>query len=118
MARGYGARWLRGANAAWYYGRAAARLLGTVRRGRSANDGKNFSATQADVFLDGFTFRDFVNECWAEHSRRMAAFDPDLPLPRLLPTVARVALAGWRLRSSIRAVLDKPRVKRARCLPR
>src|SRR5215831_12402757 len=69
-ARGYGAWWLRGANAAWYYRRAAARLLGTVRRGRSANDGKNFSATQAGVFLDGFTFRDFVNECWAEHARR------------------------------------------------
>ena len=117
-ARGYGARWLRGANAAWYYGRASGRLFGTVRRGRSAKGGKDFSATQAGVFLDGFTFRDFVNECWSEHARRMAEFDPDLLLPRLLPIVAGVALASWRLLPTIPTVLGRPRVKRARCLPR
>jgi hypothetical protein len=87
-------------NAAWYYSRAIGRLLGTLRRGRRANDRKNFSATQASVFLDGFTFRGFVKECCAEHARRMAGFDSYLLLPRLLPTVAGVALAGWRLRSS------------------
>src|SRR5262245_39375317 len=45
--RGRIAGWLRGANAARYYARAIARLLATVRRGRRANDGKDFSATQA-----------------------------------------------------------------------
>jgi len=99
-ARGYGARWLRAGNAAWYYSRAIGRLLGTLRRGRRANDGKDFSATQASALLDGFTFRGFVKECCAEHARRMAGFDSDLLLPRLLPTVAGVALAGWRLRPS------------------
>ena len=95
-ASGYGAQWLRTANAAWYYSRAIGRLLGTVRRGRSANDRKDFSATQAGVFLDGFTFRGFLKECCAEHARRMAGFDSDLLLPRLLPTIAGVALADWR----------------------
>src|SRR6201993_1767258 len=56
-ARGRVAGWLRGANALRYYCRAIGRLVGTIRRGRQANDGKDFSATQARVFLDGFTFR-------------------------------------------------------------
>jgi hypothetical protein len=38
----------------------------------------------------------------------MAEFDPDLLLPRLLPTVAGVALAGWRLRPRTRAVREDP----------
>jgi len=49
-ARGYGARWLRAAIAAWYYSRAIGRLLGTLRRGRNANDGKDFSATRRASF--------------------------------------------------------------------
>ena len=100
-ARGYGARWLRAAIAAWYYRRAIGRLLGTLRRGRNANDGKDFSATQASVLLNGLTFGGFVQECCAEHARRMAGFDSDLLLPRLLPTVAGVVLAGRRLRPSV-----------------
>ena len=84
-------------NAARYYGRAIGRLLGTVWRGRRANDGKDFSATQAGVFLDGFTFRGFVAECRAEHERRMGEFDPDLLQPRFLPRLAGIALAGLRL---------------------
>jgi hypothetical protein len=100
-ASGYGSRWLRAANAAWYYSRAIGRLLGTLRRGRRANDGKDFSATQASVFLNGLTFRGFVQECCTEHARRMAGFDSDLLLPRLLPTVAGLVLAGRRLRPSV-----------------
>ena len=92
--RGRGARWWRGAVAARYYGRAVGRLVGTVRRGRDANDGKDFSATQAGVFFDGFTLRGLIEECRAEHARRMAEFDPDLLRPSLLPRLAGVALAG------------------------
>jgi hypothetical protein len=102
-ARGRFAGWLRGANAARHYGRAIGRLLATVRRGRLANDGRDFSATQASVFLDGFTFRSFVEECCAEHERRMREFAPDLLQPRFLPRVAEIALAGLRLGSVIRA---------------
>ena len=96
-ARGGVAGWLRGANSARYYCRAVGRLLGTVRKGRHANDGKDFSATQASVFLEGFTLRRFIEECCAEHARRMQEFDPDLLQPRFLPKLAEIALVGWRL---------------------
>jgi hypothetical protein len=106
-ARGGIAGWLRGVNAARYYGRAIGRLLGTVRRGRRANDGRDFSATQASVFLEGFTLRSFVEECCAEHERRMRDFDPDLLRPSFLPKLAAIALAGLRLRSGFRAVREE-----------
>ena len=100
--RGRIAGWLRGANAARYYARAIARLLATVRRGRRANDGKDFSATQASVFLEGFTLRGLIEECCAEHERRMRDFDPNLLRPRFLPRMAGMALAGLRLPSGVR----------------
>ena len=106
-ARGRGARWLRGVTAARYYCRAIGRLLGTVRRGRQANDGKDFSATQASVFLEGFTFRIFVEECCAEHERRMAEFDRDLLQPSFLPKIAGITLNGLRLGSGTRAVREE-----------
>ena len=94
---------LRGANAAWYYARAIQRLLATVRRGRRENDGKDFSATQAGVFLEGFTLRAFLEECCAEHRRRMGEFEPDLLQPRLLPSLAELALAGLRLGNGVQS---------------
>ena len=95
--RGRAAKWLRSVIAARYYWRAIGRLLGTVRRGRAMNDGKDFSATEASVFLDGFSLRDLVEECCAEHARRMRAFDPDLLQPSLLPRLGALALVGMRL---------------------
>jgi hypothetical protein len=105
--RGRGARWLRGITGARYYCRAIGRLLGTVRRGRRANDGKDFSATQASVFLEGFTFRRFIEECYAEHERRMGEFDPDLLQPSFLPRMAGITLHGLRLGCGIRAVREE-----------
>jgi hypothetical protein len=102
------ARWLRGFNATRYYSRAIARLLDTIRRGREAHDGKDFSATQAAVFLDGFTVGSFVEECCAEHARRMAEFDPELLRPRFLPRLAAIALAGLRLGGGVRALREDP----------
>ncbi|HVX73547.1 MAG TPA: hypothetical protein VHB19_12125 [Devosia sp.] len=95
--RGRGARLWRGLVSARYYGRAIRRLVDTIRQGQKANDGKDFSATQAGVFLDGFTFRRFVEECYAENARRMAEFEADLLRPRFLPSLARMALSGLRL---------------------
>jgi hypothetical protein len=95
--RGRGVAWLRSAVALRYYLRAIGRLLGTVRRGQAANGGTDFSATQASVFIDGFSLHDLVEECCAEHARRMRAFDPDLLQPQFLPRLAAVALAGLRL---------------------
>jgi hypothetical protein len=62
------------------------------RPGRAADGGRDFSATEARVFLDGFTWRGLVEACVAEHARRMADFDPALLRPRLLPWVGSVAL--------------------------
>jgi hypothetical protein len=95
--RGHGARWWRAVVSARFYGRAFRRLIGTIRQGQRANDGRDFSATQASVFLDGFTFRRFVEECYAENARRMADFETDLLRPQFLPSLAGMALSGLRL---------------------
>jgi hypothetical protein len=95
--RGRGARWWRALVSGRYYARAIGRLIGTIRRGQKENDGKDFSATQASVFLDGFTFRRFVAECYAENARRMTDFETDLLRPRFLPALAGAALSGLRL---------------------
>ena len=82
---------------AWFYGRAARRLFGMVRRGQDANDGRDFAVTQANMFLDGFSFRQFVEDCYRENARRMSVFDPDLMQPRLLPAIADLAARGLRI---------------------
>jgi hypothetical protein len=105
--RGVLADWLRGVTAARYYGRAIGRLLGTVRRGRRANDGRDFSATQASVFLEGFTLPSFVEECCVEHERRMREFHPDLLKPSLLPRLAATVLTVLRLGRGFRAVREE-----------
>jgi hypothetical protein len=94
---GKGAAWRRGLTSLRFYGRAARRLLGTVRQGQKANDGRDFSATQASVFLDGFTFRRFLENCHGENRRRMEALDGALLQPRMLPSLAGVALSALRL---------------------
>ena len=101
VARGRGMPWLRAIVAGRFYARAIGRLLGTVRRGREANGGHDFSATEASVFLDGFTLRGLVAECCAEHARRMREFDPDLLCPRLLPRLGGIALAAMRVSGGI-----------------
>jgi hypothetical protein len=95
--QGRGVAVLRAATSARYYMRALQRLTGTVRRGQQANDGRDFSATQASVFLDDFSFRRFVEDCYRENARRMSAFDPDLLQPKFLPSLANVALSSLRL---------------------
>lgn len=90
------AAWMRSLISARYYGRAINRLVRTIRQGRKENDGKDFSATQAGIFLEGFTFRRFVEACYAENARRMADFEAELLRPRFLPALAGAALAGMR----------------------
>jgi hypothetical protein len=85
-----------------YYMRALSRMIGTARRGKELNDGKEFAATQASVFLDGFTFRRFLEDCYSENRRRMEAFEPELLKPSFLPQLAETALSAlrlWSLRS-------------------
>lgn len=94
--RGRGVAPLRALTSVWYYGRALKRLLGMVGRGKQANDGRDFAVTEANLFLDGFSFRQFVDDCYRENARRMSTFDPDLLQPRLLPAIANVAVVGLR----------------------
>ncbi len=94
---GRGAAPLRALTSAWYYARALRRLLGMVRRGQDVNDGRDFAVTEATMFLEGFSFRQFVEDCYRENARRMSAFDPNLLQPRLLPAIADKAVAGLRL---------------------
>jgi hypothetical protein len=71
--RGRGLAPLRAMTSTWYYGRALNRLLGMVRRGKDANDGKDFAVTEASMFLEGFSFRQFVETCYRENARRMSS---------------------------------------------
>lgn len=88
---------LRAVKSAVFYGRAVRRLKGMVNRGQEMNDGKDFNVTSASMFLDGFSFTKFVEDCYRENARRMSVFDPDLMQPTLLPTMAGLALRGLRL---------------------
>ena len=94
---GHGARWRRALTALRFYGRALRRLVGTVRGGQKVNDGRDFSATQADLFLEGFTFRKFLADCYSENARRMAPFNQKLLRPSFMPRLADVALYSLRL---------------------
>jgi hypothetical protein len=75
-----------------FYSRAVGRLLGTMWRARKANDGRDFSATQTGVFLEGFNIHRFIAACSDENRRRMERFEPLLLKPRLLPALAATAL--------------------------
>jgi hypothetical protein len=79
-----------------FYGRAGGRLMGMVKRGQETNDGKDFAVTQTSMFLEGFSFKNFVEDCYRENARRMSAFDPELMQPRLLPSIAGMALRGMK----------------------
>ena len=68
-----------------------------ARRGKDQSDGRDFAITEASMFLEGFSFRQFVEDCYRENVRRMNVFDPDLLQPRLLPAIADMAVAGLRL---------------------
>ncbi len=94
---GRGAAPLRALTHAWFYARAGRRLFGMVGRGKEANEGRDFAVTEANMFLDGFSFRGFVEDCYGENARRMNAFDPGLLQPRLLPAIADMAATGLRL---------------------
>jgi hypothetical protein len=92
-----GAGWQRHLSSLRYYGRAMKRLAGTIRRGQKVNDGRDFSATQTSAFLDDFTFRKFLENCYSENRRRMSEFDAELLRPTFLPRLADVALSSLRL---------------------
>src|SRR5207302_9849921 len=83
-----------------YYLRALRRMMGLARRGKQLTDGQNFAATQVSMFLDGFNFRHFLEDCYSENSRRMSAFEPELLRPSFLPHLAVASLRALRLWNS------------------
>ena len=98
--RGWVARTILPLTSLRYYLRAVRRMAGLAKRGKDMNDGKNFAATQVSMFLDGFNFRRFLEDCYSENSRRMSAFEPELLRPSFLPQLAETALKALRLWNS------------------
>src|ERR1700760_3432182 len=80
-----------------YYMRALGRMVGTAKRGKELNDGKEFSTTPASVFLDGFTFRRFLEDCFSKTRPARGPFDPEWLRPSSLPQLAETALGALRL---------------------
>ena len=80
-----------------YYSRALHHKIRFARRGKQVDDGKGLAALQVSMFLDGFNFRRFLEDCYAENSRRMSVFDPELLRPSFLPQLTHVALKALRL---------------------
>jgi hypothetical protein len=103
--RGWVARTVSPLTSLRYYLRALRRMAGLAQRSKQLNDGKNFAATQVSMFLDGFNFRTFLEDCYAENSRRMSFFEPELLRPSFLPQLAEVALRAMRL-WSVRAEVE------------
>ncbi len=101
--RGQGAAWRRALTSLRFYYRALRRMLATIRRGQQVNDGRDFSATQANLFLEDFTFRRFLAYCYDENNRRMGHFDGNLLKPSFMPALADVALSSLRVLSFSRA---------------
>src|SRR5258708_17054595 len=52
-----------------YYMHALGRMVGTAKRGKDLNDGKEFTATQASVFLDAFTSPPFLHDSSSSNRR-------------------------------------------------
>jgi hypothetical protein len=65
------------------------------------------SATEASVFMDGFTLEMFLANCLEENARRMSVFDPKLLQPQLLPGLATVALSALKRLSGILTIRAK-----------
>jgi hypothetical protein len=104
--RGQGAAWRRALTSLRFYYRALRRMLATIRRGQQVNDGRDFSATQANLFLQDFTFRRFLAYCYEENNRRMGHFDGNLLKPSFIPALADVALSCLRVLSFGRSRTD------------
>jgi hypothetical protein len=94
--RGQGAAWRRALTSLRFYYRALRRMLATIRRGQQVNDGRDFSATQANLLA----------YCYEENNRRMGHFDGNLLKSSFMPALADVALSSLRVLSFGRSRTD------------
>ena len=76
------------------YVRAVARIVTTFRPTKSGAkmQGVAFGAEGAFAIIEGVTWRQFLQSCINENDRYLSAMHPDLLRPRVLPTLARMAL--------------------------
>jgi hypothetical protein len=87
------------------YVRAVGRIASTFRPSAAGAkvQGVGFGAEGAFKMFDGITWRRFLQSCIDENDRYLSAMDPRLLRPRVLPTMARLALKLPGLRSGSRA---------------
>jgi hypothetical protein len=110
--RGRGTRLFRSMHSLWYYARAFQRLIGVVDRSYEQN-GNDFSATEASVFLEGFSVDKLISICLQENARRMSVFNQELLQPQFLPTLAQVALSTMKLLPNMGAERKQPNFSKA-----
>src|SRR4051812_22557804 len=80
-----------------YYMRALGRMIGTAKRGKDLNDGKEFTATQAALSLAGLSFRRFLENWFSDIPSRMGLFYKEFLRPSFLPQLVETALGAMRL---------------------
>jgi hypothetical protein len=93
--QGRGNRVLRGIFSLWLYGRALGHLVAMVRDPN--NGGKGFTATGAKTFMDNLTLELFLSSSIQANQRRLESVDSRLLQPKLLPTLAAIALRAIQL---------------------
>jgi hypothetical protein len=81
-------------------------LLKTIRRGKSANAHERGMGAALDVFA-GLTLQRFLLTCLEENDRYMAAFDPRLLRPRVVPALVRYALRLLPRRTRMSAIVGQ-----------
>lgn len=82
--------------ALWHYGKALRKLYGLVRDDDTP-EGKDFVVTGATAFVENLTPKIVIAACVSENERRLAGFNRRLLMPRLVPSLARLALAALNL---------------------
>ncbi len=105
--RGYGAKPLQFLPTAIGYARAIKKSMG--RAGQTNMEDKGLLAV-SDIFSD-LTLARFLRTCLSENDNYMSRFDPDLVLPRVIPTIARSVLrvldTGETLQSALRTAFAR-----------
>jgi hypothetical protein len=77
------------------YARALRRIVATFAPTAAAQrtQGPGFAAEGAFAVVGDITWRQFLRSCVSENNRYLCTFDPRLLRPRVLPTLAKLALA-------------------------
>ncbi len=77
------------------YARALRRIVSTFAptAAKQKTQGPGFAAEGAFALVRDITWRQFLRACITENNRYLSTFDPRLLRPRVLPTLAKIALA-------------------------